>query len=75
MLIVTAVGPVNGQRRELTLSRRPTHLPPDFRFVLEQKLSYTVGREKAANIRFDNRYLRPKEGVLEVGDWNPADVS
>ncbi|BEI99204.1 hypothetical protein CcaverHIS631_0402470 [Cutaneotrichosporon cavernicola] len=59
MWLVKARGSVNGQS--------------EFTFVLEQRRSYLVGRDKAADIRFGDRAVRPKEGVLEVGDWNPAD--
>ncbi|GMK58702.1 hypothetical protein CspeluHIS016_0601440 [Cutaneotrichosporon spelunceum] len=60
MWLVKARGSVNGQS--------------EFTFVLEQRRIYLVGRDKAADIRFGDRAVRPKEGVLQVGDWNPADV-
>jgi hypothetical protein len=47
----------------------------EFTFALEQKRTYTVGREKDADIRFESRYVRPKEGTLVVGDWDPTQVS
>ncbi|KLT42941.1 hypothetical protein CC85DRAFT_285099 [Cutaneotrichosporon oleaginosum] len=59
MWLVVARGSVNGQS--------------EFTFVLEQCRSYLVGRDKAADIRFGDRAVRPREGVLEVGNWNPAD--
>lgn len=42
---------------------------------MEQKRNYVVGRDKTADIRFADRSVRPKEGVLEVGDWDPREVS
>lgn len=73
MWLVQAVGSVNGQEcKPLSYTAANT---PAFQFVLEQKRSYLVGRDKAAEIRFTDRSVRPKEGVLEVGDWDPTDVS
>jgi hypothetical protein len=47
----------------------------EFTFALEQKRTYTVGRDKNADIRFESRYVRPIEGSLVVGDWDPTQVS
>lgn len=72
MWLVQARGSVNGQAGKLPCLPQ---LTPEFTFVLEQRRSYDVGRDKGADIRFGDRAVRPKEGVLDVGDWNPADVS
>jgi pSer/pThr/pTyr-binding forkhead associated (FHA) protein len=47
----------------------------EFTFALEQKRTYTVGRDKTADIRFESRYVRLQEGTLVVGDWDPTQVS
>jgi hypothetical protein len=46
----------------------------DFTFALEQKKTYTFGREKSCDIRFDDKAVKPKAGVLEVDDWDPTEV-
>jgi len=46
-----------------------------FTFALEQRKTYTVGRDKACDIRFESRYVKPIQGRLTVGDWDPNNVS
>ena len=46
-----------------------------FTFVLEQRKTYTVGRDKDCHIRFESRYVKPVQGTLTVGDWDPNNVS
>ncbi|WVF66616.1 hypothetical protein IAT40_001356 [Kwoniella sp. CBS 6097] len=58
MWLLTAVGPVHGQRK--------------FTFALEQKREYSVGRDEGCEIRFEARQIRPKEGTVVVDDWNPT---
>ncbi|ORY23559.1 hypothetical protein BCR39DRAFT_549174 [Naematelia encephala] len=58
MWVLTVVGPVNGQHQ--------------FAFALEQKRSYSIGRSKECDIRVESARVRPKEGVLTVGDWDPS---
>lgn len=46
----------------------------DFTFPLEQKKTYTLGRDKSCDIRFESRKVRPVEGTIEVKDWDPTKV-
>lgn len=48
---------------------------PEFTFALEQDRSYTIGRDKDADIPIDSRRLKTKEGTLQVGHWKPDEVS
>ncbi|WWC85414.1 uncharacterized protein L201_000277 [Kwoniella dendrophila CBS 6074] len=57
MWLITAIGPVHGQSK--------------FTFVLQQGKEYSVGRDESSDIRFESRQVRPKEGSLIVGDWDP----
>jgi hypothetical protein len=47
---------------------------PEFTFVLEQKKTYLVGRDRSCDIQIEGRYIRPKEGRLSIGDWDPTNV-
>lgn len=73
MWILTAVGPVHGLRSELRSSC--TAHTTGFTHVLEQNKSYKLGRDKGHDIVFDSKSVRPTEGTLQVGDWNPSKVS
>lgn len=76
MWLVTAVGAVHGQNSasawygivgtELSFA--------EFTFALEQKKSYTVGRDRNCDIRYESRHVRPREGSIVVGDWDPTNV-
>jgi hypothetical protein len=78
MWLVTVIGSVHGQTSEFCAGPGPIlrHglMVPEFTFVLEQKRSYTLGKDKSADIRLLGRYIRPIEGKLEVGDWDPTNV-
>lgn len=79
MWLLTAVGPVHGQLSEsdsMNGMEGDDLLTPrsGFTFVLERSKSYTVGRDKQADIRFDSKHVRPTEGTLHVGDWDPSQV-
>ena len=50
-------------------------LTPGFTFALEQNKTYSVGRDKGCDIRFDSRYIKPVQGHVAVGDWDPFNVS
>jgi len=43
--------------------------------VLEKNKAYKIGRDKGNDICFQSKVVRPREGTLEVGDWNAAEVS
>jgi hypothetical protein len=47
----------------------------DFTFPLEQKKVYALGRGTACDVRFLEKRVRMKEGTVEVGDWDPSNVS
>lgn len=80
MWLLTAVGPVHGQ---LSTSDGTGGTSGDevltpgqgFTFVLARSKSYTVGRDKQTDIRFDSKHVRPTEGTLHVGGWDPSQVS
>lgn len=45
-----------------------------FTFALEQRKVYTVGRDKGCDIRFEGKTVKPLQGAITVGDWDPTNV-
>lgn len=79
MWLLTAIGPIHGQDGALAPffsdGNESKLICPDFTFVLEQKKTYSIGRDKTCDIRFEDRTRRPQEGSIEVLDWDPTNVS
>lgn len=79
MWLLTAVGSVHGQSSELFLDRDQVELVltsmKEFTYALEQKKTYSVGRDRSCDIRFEGKYIRPRVGTITVGDWDPINVS
>ena len=45
-----------------------------FTFALERGKTYTVGRDRSCDIRFESKYVKPKQGSVIVEDWDPSKV-
>ncbi|ORX41292.1 hypothetical protein BD324DRAFT_613998 [Kockovaella imperatae] len=58
MWILRAVGHVHGQE--------------NFSFALKQKQSYSVGRGKECQIRFEDARVKPLQGHIVVDTWDPT---